>query len=122
MSKRGLQELLEDIIEAIKRTQEYIRGQDYPAFLKDKKSQDAVTRNLEIIGESVKHITTGLNKERNEIEWKEIAGMRDRIIHHYFGIQWEIVWSVIKDKIPQLKAKIEEILKQYQKELSNSFA
>ena len=111
-----------DIKEAAERITGYIAEMSYEEFLADFRTQDAVVRNLEIIGEAVKHITKGLKKERNEIEWKEIAGMRDRIIHHYFGIQWEIVWSVIKDKIPQLKAKIEEILKQYQKELSNSFA
>ena len=118
MSKRGDREFLLDIREAAERITGYIAGMCYENFLADFRTQDAVVRNLEIIGEAIKNISKGLKKERNEIEWKEIAGMRDRVIHHYFGIKWDIVWSVIKDKIPQLKEKIEEILKQYSKDLS----
>ena len=83
----------------------------YDDFLEDYKTQDAVLRNLEVMGEAIKNISKGLRKNHGEVEWKEIAGMRDRVIHQYFGIQWEIVWSAIKDKVPELRGKIETILK-----------
>jgi len=81
MSKRGDREFLLDIKEEAERITGYITEMSYENFLADFKTQDAVVRNLEIIGEAVKHISKGLKKECNEIEWKEIAGMRDRIIH-----------------------------------------
>jgi uncharacterized protein with HEPN domain len=70
-----------------------------------------VVRNFEIIGEAVKNLSRDLKKRYNDIEWKDIAGMRDNIIHHYFGIKWDIVWSAVKDKLPELKDKIEKKLR-----------
>jgi uncharacterized protein with HEPN domain len=113
MSKRGDREFLLDIKEAAERILGYVGEMSYESFIADIKTQDAVLRNLEIIGEAIKNISKGLKKEHEEIEWKEIAGMRDRVIHQYFGIKWEIVWSVIKDKVPELREKIGEILKQF---------
>ena len=105
MSERGDKEFLCDIKEAIQRIEEYIGEMDYKDFLEDIKTQDAVVRNLEIIGEAVKNISLNLKKKYSEMEWKNIAGLRDKIIHHYFGINWDIVWSAIKDKLPELKKK-----------------
>ena len=70
----------------------------------------ATTRSIEIIGEATKNISPDFRRKYREIEWKEIAAMRDKIIHFYFGIKWEIVWDVIKNKIPALKPKIEKII------------
>ena len=109
MSERGDKEFLCDIKESIQRIEEYIREMDYKDFLGDIKTQDAVVRNLEIIGEAVKNISLDLKKKYSEMEWKNIAGLRDKIIHHYFGINWDIVWSAIKDKLPELKEKIKGI-------------
>mgnify|MGYP001590967024 CR=1 FL=1 len=111
MSKRGDKEFLCDIREAIERIKDYIGEMDYKEFLQDAKTQDAVVRNLEIIGEAVKNLSKGLKKKHGDIHWKDIAGMRDKIIHHYFGIKWDIVWSVVKDKLPGLKEKTEEALR-----------
>jgi uncharacterized protein with HEPN domain len=110
MSKRSDRQFLSDIKEAAERIGNYLGPMTYEEFLKDLKTQDAVVRNLEIIGEAVKNLSPGLRKRERNIEWKDIAGMRDKIIHDYFGIQWDIVWSAIKDKLPQLKLRIEEML------------
>ena len=111
MSKRGDIEFLSDIKEAIKRIEEYTEKIDYDKFLKDKKTQDAVVRNLQIIGEAVKNIASDFKKKHTDIEWKKIAGLRDKITHYYFGVNWDIVWDVAKNKLPQLLGKVKDILK-----------
>ena len=109
MSKRGDSEHTNDIKEAVKRIGAYTKGLSYQKFLKDVKTQDAVVRNLEIIGEAAKNISSDFKRKNKNIEWKNIAGMRDKLIHEYFGVNWEIVWNVIKEKIPQLKNQIRNI-------------
>lgn len=110
MSKRGDIEFLTDIKEAIKRIEAYIDKLDYKEFLQDIKTQDAVVRNLEIIGEAVKNITSDFKKKYKNIEWKKLAGLRDKIIHYYFGVNWDIVWDVIKNRLPEFKISIKNIL------------
>ena len=110
MFKRKDKEFLCDIGEAIERIKNYIGKMDYEKFLNDNKTQDAVIRNIEIIGEAVKNLSQNLKKKYSSIEWKDIAGMRDKIIHHYFGIKWEIVWSVIKNKLPNFREKVKNII------------
>lgn len=112
MSKRGDREFLLDIKEAMERTISYTAGISYEVFLQDIKTQDAVVRNIEIIGEAVKNLSRGLKEKHKDIEWKDIAGMRDKIIHFYFGIKWELVWSAVNDKIPELLPEIEKIIEQ----------
>ncbi len=111
MSKRGDREFLYDIKEAIERIKDYIGEMSYEDFLQKTIIQDAVVRNLEIIGEAVKNLSKNLTKSHSDIEWKDFAGIRDKIIHFYFGVNWSIVWSAIKDKLPKLKGKVEELLK-----------
>jgi uncharacterized protein with HEPN domain len=84
----------------------------YEEFLQDIKTQDAVVRNIEIVGEAVKNLSKGLKEKHKDIEWKDFAGMRDKIVHFYFGVKWEIVWSAINEKIPELLPKIETIIKE----------
>jgi len=115
MSKRGNKEFLKDIKEAIRRTEGYIGKMNYEEFLQDIKTQDAVVRNLEIIGEAVKNLSSDFKKTHKDIDWKKIAGLRDKIIHYYFGVKWDVVWSIINEKIPDLKDKIETILKEIEK-------
>ena len=110
MSKRRDVDFLKDIMEAIKRIKVYSDKIDYDEFLGDIKTQDAVVRNIEIIGEAVKNISPDFKERYENIEWKKIAGMRDKIIHFYFGINWEIVWDVIKNKLPQLEKEIKTSL------------
>ena len=109
MPKRGDLEWVSDIKEAIRRVERYTRGVSYQKFLKNIKTQDAVVRNLEIIGEAVKNISADFKKKHKNVEWKNIAGMRDKLIHHYFGVNWEIVWDVVKEKLPELKKQVERV-------------
>jgi uncharacterized protein with HEPN domain len=110
MPKRGDKEFLLDIIEAIKRIELYTKELSYPVFLEKMETQDAVVRNFEIIGEAVKNVSKTLKAKYNNIQWKEIAGMRDKVIHFYFGVNWDIVWGAVKESLPPFKEKIERIL------------
>jgi uncharacterized protein with HEPN domain len=83
---------------------------DYEKFLSDIKTQDAVIRNIEIIGEATKNLTGDFIERHPEIDWKQMAGMRDKIIHFYFGIKWDVVWDVIKNKFPPIKEEIKSII------------
>ena len=110
MSKRRDQDYLGDICEAINRIRAYASEIDYEEFLGDQKTQDAVIRNLEIIGEAIKNLSNTVRKGHPQIPWKDLAGMRDKMIHHYFGLNYEIVWTIIKKELPQLLPQMKKIL------------
>lgn len=110
MSKRGDRECLKDILEAIYRIQMFTQGLDREELLEDLKTQDAVLRNLEIIGEAVKNISSNVKQAHPDIDWRKIGGMRDKIIHMYFGVNWDIVLDVVYDKLPELEQNIESCL------------
>lgn len=111
MSNRQTSELLLDIKEAAKRIGGYIRGMSYPEFLDDQKTQDAVVRNIEIIGEAVKKLPETFRAQHTGIPWKEIAGTRDKLIHDYFGVNFDILWNISKNEIPGIRNKIDKLLK-----------
>jgi uncharacterized protein with HEPN domain len=96
------------MIEAAERSCDYCRTLDYNAFLQDKRTQDAVIRNVEILGEAAKNISKHFCSQHPEIPWKNIAGMRDKLIHDYFGVNLDVVWDVVRTDLPpmilQLKA------------------
>ena len=81
------------------------------AFFKDAKTQDAVIRNLEIIGEAAKNIHENFRDSNPQVAWKAVAGMRDKLIHDYFGVNLDIVWEVVEKEVPALRQKIESLLK-----------
>ncbi len=103
--------LLEDIKEAGESVLSYTQGITFELFLENKMRIDAVIRNIEIIGEAVKQLPKNIIKEYPDIEWKKIAGLRDIVIHHSFGINEGIIWDVVKNKIPELIKVIKDILK-----------
>jgi uncharacterized protein with HEPN domain len=111
MSKRRDRDYLNDIREAIERISAYTVVQTYEEFMKDIKTQDAVVRNLEIIGEAAKNLSAGLKKSNPKIPWKDLMGMRDKMIHHYFGINYDIVWTIAREELAGFLPKIEEIVK-----------
>ena len=111
MSKRRDRDYLNDIREGIQRISTYTAGLTYEGFMKDIKTQDAVVRNLEIIGEATKNLSTGLKKSSPKIPWKDLMGMRDKMIHHYFGINYEIVWTIAGEELASFLPQIDEIVK-----------
>jgi uncharacterized protein with HEPN domain len=102
---------LEDILECIRRIENFTSNLSLEDFKKDIKTQDAVLRNLQVIGEAVKAIPEEIRIENPDIEWKKIAGLRDIITHLYFGLDNAIIWDVIRNKLDPLKAGILKILK-----------
>lgn len=101
---------LQHIRDAIDRITNYVAAGEQ-AFLSDSKTQDAVIRNLEIIGEAVKSLSVDLKNANADIPWKRIAGMRDQLIHGYFGVNIDLVWGVVANEIPALIARVEQLLK-----------
>jgi uncharacterized protein with HEPN domain len=101
---------LEDVIEAIAKIQRYTAGVSFQQFSTDEKAVDAVVRNLEIIGEAVKRIPDEMRQKDPAIDWKKIAGLRDILMHEYFGIDVEIIWDIIQNKLPVLEASIRSML------------
>jgi uncharacterized protein with HEPN domain len=82
----------------------------YEQFLADAKTQDAVVRNLEIIGEATRHVSEALRAKYTDIPWKSMAGIRDRLIHHYFGVNFDIVWQIITAELPKVASQLKNIL------------
>ena len=113
---RDYKAYIKDILEAIDRIESYTTNLTFDDFSESRLYQDAVVRNLEIIGEAVKRLPKRLIEKYPEIEWKKIAGLRDILIHEYFGIDTEIVWDVVKNKIPELKDQILLIQSKIKKE------
>ena len=101
---------LDDILKSISNIEEYIDDYSFEQFVEDKKTVDAVLRNLEIIGEAVKKVPEDVKSLWNNIEWRKISGLRDILIHAYFEVDFEIVWDIIQSKLPGLKSKIKEII------------
>jgi uncharacterized protein with HEPN domain len=100
---------LNHILDAINQIEEYIEYLTYEEFLEKRLVQDAVIRQLEIIGEATKNLSSNATENYPQIPWKEIAGMRDKLIHVYFGVDLEEVWNTAKRDIPELKTIIETI-------------
>lgn len=110
MSNRADVDFVNDIREAIQRITSYLSGMSYEAFVKDLKTQDAVIRNIEIIGEAAKGVSEELRADNPHIPWKSMAAMRDRLIHHYFGINLDIVWQVVSQELPELAPELENLV------------
>jgi len=109
MSKRSDRELLSDILEAIQRISTYIADSDYDTFAHDTRTQDAVIRNIEILGEATKKLSEEFRAAHKDVPWKSIAGTRDRLIHDYFGVNLDIVWQIAKLELPRVFDHISDI-------------
>jgi len=103
---------LKDILAAIESIEGFVEGMDLEGFRADDKTASAVMRKFEIIGEAAKQIPDDIRQKYPQIPWKEMAGMRDKLVHFYFGIDYKLVWRTIKERFPQLKPDIQRILRQ----------
>lgn len=101
---------LEDILESVTRIEEYTRSSDFAVFERNTEQQDAVIRRLEIIGEAVKNLPEEVRQRYPDIPWKQIAGMRDVLIHEYSHVSLDRVWKVVTDHLGDLKKTTEKIL------------
>ena len=102
---------LDDILEATARIERYTKGLTLERLRKDNLTIDGVVRNLEIIGEAAKNIPANVKEKHPVIEWKKIAGLRDILAHEYYGIDLEIIWDIVENKLPVLKKEIARLLK-----------
>ncbi len=111
--KRDYRLYLDDVLEAIGKIERYTGGLSYDQFRKDEKTIDAVITNFTVIGEAAKQIPHKIRRYYPGIPWKEMAGMRDKLVHEYFGIRLDVVWETIIVRLPQLKPMIEELLEEF---------
>jgi uncharacterized protein with HEPN domain len=105
---------LQHILDAIEEIQRYLVAVEFPVFLENSMMRFACIKQMEIIGEASNHLSSELKSKFSEIEWAQIVGMRNVFAHEYFGIDSSLVWEIIKNDVPELKGKIEHILKSLQ--------
>lgn len=111
MRKRDYRDYLQDILDSIKDIEDFTRNVDFEDFARDRKTINAVIRSIEVIGEAAKHIPKSIRDKYPSIPWRKMAGMRDKLIHEYFGVDIKIIlWKTIKKDIPPLKPLIQNIL------------
>ncbi|MGB7291237.1 MAG: DUF86 domain-containing protein [Thermodesulfobacteriota bacterium] len=113
--KREIGDYIEDIIGAMDKAADFVGNVSYEEFTRDDKTIFAVVRALEIVGEAVKNIPSDVRKKYPEVPWKDISGMRNKVIHEYFGVKLSIVWRTVKEELPPLKPLFEKILNELEK-------
>ena len=101
---------IKHILDAINDIEESVKNISKEQFVKNKDIKDSNVRRLEIIGEAVKNISNKVREKYKEVQWTKIAGARDKMIHHYFGVNLDIVWNIIKKDLPDLKDKISKLI------------
>jgi uncharacterized protein with HEPN domain len=102
---------VEHVLDNIQDIDNFTKDVSQEDFLKNKEKQNAIIRSLEVIGEAVKNIPKNIQVKYNQVPWKEIAGTRDKISHHYFGVDLELIWKIIQENLPNLKKQMLEIKK-----------
>ena len=101
---------LDDILDAVQQIRIYVEGYDGEAFAADRKTQDAVIKNLEVIGEAARNLPEDIGAAAPEIDWRKITGLRNILIHEYFGISIPIIWDIIQNKLDPLEQVSRKIL------------
>lgn len=107
---RDLSLYISDILRAIDLIGDFVAGMNYEVFCKDEKTKSAVVMQLHIIGEAAKHVPDDLRNKYPDVPWKQLAGMRDRLSHGYFEVDYTIVWKVVESNLPELRPAIQAIL------------
>jgi uncharacterized protein with HEPN domain len=112
MSKRDWKLFVEDILESLDLIEEYVADMEFENFKEERKTVDAVVRNLEIIGEAARYIPDTVKEKFAEVDWKGVVGLRNRIAHEYFGLSLSVIWRIIKEEFKPLKEQMQEILEE----------
>jgi uncharacterized protein with HEPN domain len=112
MSKRDLRLFLNDILEAVEKVERYTKDFSFNDFAENEMVIDAVIRNLEIIGEASRNIPKDICSKYPEIPWKRVIGLRDIVIHGYFTVDLQIIWTIVKERLPGLKSQIMRMLEE----------
>ncbi|WP_292381437.1 DUF86 domain-containing protein [Methanosarcina sp. UBA289] len=107
---REVKDCIQDIYDAMEAAEEFINGWTFEEFTEDRKTQFAVVRALEIIGEATKNVPFEIREKYPSVPWKDLAGIRDKLIHAYFGVNLKVVWLSVKEGIPEAKPDIKRIL------------
>lgn len=110
MKKREVEDFLQDILDSINAIEEFIKGYSYGDFANEQKTNYAVIRAIEIIGEATKNIPKSFRSKYTEVPWVEMAGMRDKLIHNYFGVDMEVLWLTATENVPLLKVLISRVI------------
>ncbi|MEW5761156.1 MAG: DUF86 domain-containing protein [Candidatus Thermoplasmatota archaeon] len=113
--KRDIRDYIQDVIDATNKSMEFVGGMEFKDFIQDDKTVFAVIRAIEVIGEAVKNIPDDVKEKYPEIPWRNMTGMRNKLIHAYFGADIKRVWKTIKEEIPPLKPVFEKMLKDLEK-------
>lgn len=108
---------LEDIVDAAEKIEQFTDGMSYEAFVEDEKTVDAVLRNFEVIGEAAKNVPESHREEYSDVPWREMAGMRDRLIHGYATVDLEIIWTTVEEDVPEILHDIRSIMADIDEEL-----
>ena len=108
--RRDYRLYLDDILDAIKRIRDYVCGMDYKSFSSDMRTQDAVVRNLEIIGEASRQLPAEIREKVATIEWPKIMSLRNILVHEYFGVNLRIIWDVVEHKLEPLAEACLELM------------
>jgi uncharacterized protein with HEPN domain len=115
MKVRDYRDYLQDIFDAVNDIENFVDNMTYEEFIKDRKTLNAVVRSIEIIGEASKNIPETMKAKHKELPWKQMAGMKDKLIHAYFGVDVETLWKAVKENIPPLRQSIQQMLKDLEK-------
>jgi len=110
--KRDFKLFIRDLLEAIENIEDFIGKMDFNQFNSDEKTRSAVVWKIGIIGEAAKNIPKNIKDRHKELPWREMARMRDKISHFYFGVDYKIVWEVVSKRLPEIKPTVQKILEE----------
>lgn len=113
--KRDYKLFIKDLLECINKIEDFVNEMSFDEFMKDEKTKSAVVREIEVMGEAVKNIPSSIRERYKDIPWNQMAKTRDKIIHFYFGVDYEIVWRVIRERLPKIKPSLKKMLKEMEK-------